>query len=265
MIDASLIAWESGTDLVIDTEVEATPDQVWRRIVESDECAQWFAPFTRVGDDRVRFHLDDGEEAAGEGAAGEGAAAVVAGAGEDLAGADPEADGSLEAEVLSCEEDSHVLLEFAALGRLGISLRPIDVGTRISLTCTFASSEEAAEILPEVGPVWETHLRLLREAVGAGASDVPESELTARYERLAAQAQDDSDSDELDSADPSSADGASTDPGSADPGSADPSSAYRAEEEPSGIDYGTHDFGSHDPGATDAADQRPAGDGRHDS
>lgn len=249
MIDASLIAWESGTDLVIDTEVEATPDQVWRRIVESDECAQWFAPFTRVGDDRVRFHLDDGEEAAGEGAAGEGAgegaAAGAAGAGEDLAGADPEADGSLEAEVLSCEEDSHVLLEFAALGRLGISLRPIDVGTRISLTCTFASSEEAAEILPEVGPVWETHLRLLREAVGAGASDVPESELTARYERLAAQAQDDSDSDELDSA--------------------DPSSAYRAEEEPSGTDYGTHDFGSHDPGATDAADQRPAGDGRHDS
>lgn len=264
MIDASLIAWESGTDLVIDTEVEATPDQVWRRIVESDECAQWFAPFTRVGDDRVRFHLDDGEEAADEGAAGEGAAAGAAGAdaagtngagegaaagtagaGEDRAGADPEADGSLEAEVLSCEEDSHVLLEFAALGRLGISLRPTDDGTRISLTCTFASSEEAAEILPEVGPVWETHLRLLREAVGAGASDVPESELTARYERLAAQAQDDSDSDELDSA--------------------DPSSAYRTEEEPSGIDYGTHDFGSHDPGAADAADQRPAGDGRHDS
>ncbi|WP_295686614.1 hypothetical protein [uncultured Brevibacterium sp.] len=261
MIDASLIVWESGTDLVIDTEVDASPAEVWRRIADSDECAEWFAPFTRVDDDRVRFRLDDGEDVAGPDSPGSSPGSGTPGTdrsgvgstgsgtpGSDSAGtygadeagpADPEAGGSLEAEVLSCEEDSHVLLEFAALGRLGISLQPTNDGTRISLTCTFATAEEAAEILPEVGPVWETHLRLLREAVGAGASDVPESELTARYEQLAAQAQDDSDSN-------------------------DPEDTDRPGEESTGIDYGSHDFGSHDPGVPGAPERRPGGDGPHD-
>lgn len=57
-----------------------------------------------------------------------------------------------------------------------------------SPSCTFDTAAEAAEILPEVGPVWDTHLRLLREAVGEPPSDVPEGELTGRYERLADQA-----------------------------------------------------------------------------
>lgn len=255
MIDASLTVWESGTDLVIDTEVDVPPAEVWRRIADSDECAEWFAPFTRVDEGRVRFRLDDAEDPE-EGTVDAGSA-----------GADPEDGGSLEAEVLSCEEDSHVLLEFAALGRLGISLRPTDDGTRISLTCTFASSEEAAEILPEVGPVWETHLRLLREAVGAGASDVPESELTARYEQLAAEARADSDSSDADGTLPNGTDLNGTDPDGTDAN--DPDVLGRPGEESSGIDYGTHDFGSQDSGTQDFGTHEPGtsgstGDRHHD-
>lgn len=191
VIDASLISWESGTDLVLDTVVSAGPSEVWRVIAHPEACEEWFAPFTLIGDDRVRFSLGDDDPESGDDDPESGDDGLDSGD-NDALGADDAADGAdrgdLEAEILDWAEDSHVLLEFAALGRLGISLRPGDAGTRVTLTCTFDTAAEAAEILPEVGPVWDTHLRLLREAVGEPPSDVPEGELTGRYERLADQA-----------------------------------------------------------------------------
>lgn len=184
VIDASLISWESGTDLVLDTVVSAGPSEVWQVIAHPEACEEWFAPFTLIGEDRVRFSLGDDDPESGDDDPESGGDDAL----DDDAVAEGADRGDLEAEILDCAEDSHVLLEFAALGRLGISLRPGDAGTRVTLTCTFDTAAEAAEILPEVGPVWDTHLRLLREAVGEPPSDVPEGELTGRYERLADQA-----------------------------------------------------------------------------
>ena len=191
VIDASLISWESGTDLVLDTVVSAGPSEVWQVIALPEACEEWFAPFTLIGEDRVRFSLGDDDPESGDDDPEGGDDGLDSGD-NDALGADDAADGAdrgdLGAEILDWAEDSHVLLEFAALGRLGISLRPGDAGTRVTLTCTFDTAAEAAEILPEVGPVLDTHLRLLREAVGEPPSDVPEGELTGRYERLADQA-----------------------------------------------------------------------------
>ena len=52
---------------------------------------------------------------------------------------------------------------------------------------TYASDEEAAQLIPQVGPVWDTHLRLL--AGTFADTDLTESEseaaLYARYTQLA--------------------------------------------------------------------------------
>lgn len=181
MIAASLITWESGTDLVIDTEVDAAADDVWRHIAESELCARWFAPFELLGDERIRFAFDD-DAIDGANADGEHADGVSA---------------PLEAEIIACQPGEHVLVAFEGLGRIGITLTFVEAdepgapeahaGTRIRITQTFEDAASAAELLPESGPVWETHLRLLCERVGEGPMDVPEHEVYARYAALASQ------------------------------------------------------------------------------
>jgi hypothetical protein len=158
MIQASIITWESGTDLVLDARVSRTPHEVWQHVADPEACAEWFAPFSTPEEDRIVFDFED---------------------------------DALTAELLVCQEDSHVLLAFEALGQLGLSLTELEDGTRISVTHTFATVEEAAEILAEVGPVWETHLRLLCEVLGEQQTDIREHELYERYDELAAQARDD--------------------------------------------------------------------------
>ena len=161
-IEALVVGWEDGVDLLLRTVVAAPVHSVWMRVTDPTSCADWFAPFERSGDD-LRFSMDD---------------------------------GALEAHILSCVEDDHILLEVSGLGRVGLSMlaaedEDAEAGTRLRLTHTFESAAAAAAAVGEIGPVWDTHLRMLIEALGEPAADVMESELDERYARLAAEASDD--------------------------------------------------------------------------
>lgn len=197
MISASITQWEDGTDLVLETAISADLHTVWKRITSPMECALWFAPFHPV---------QDGDADQGEGAS-EGADAPEASgtseAGEELSeevsAIEFDFEGSpLTAHVLSCVEDDHVLVELGGLGRISLRLsesapgQPSEHPTEqpsvtVTAAHTYASDEEAAQLIPQVGPVWDTHLRLL---VGTfAAADLTESEseaaLYARYTQLA--------------------------------------------------------------------------------
>lgn len=191
MISASITQWEDGTDLVLKTAISADLHTVWKRITSPMECALWFGPFHPVQDEDA----DQGEgasEASGTSEAGEAASEELS---EEASAIEFDFEGSpLTAHVLSCVEDDHVLVELGGLGRISLRLSesaPGQPGQQPSVTVTaahtYASDEEAAQLIPQVGPVWDTHLRLL---VGTfGAADVTESEseaaLYARYTQLA--------------------------------------------------------------------------------
>ncbi len=189
MISASITQWEDGTDLVLETAISADLHTVWKRITSPMECALWFAPFHPVQD-------EDADQ--GEGASeASGASEVSDGA--EASAIEFDFEGSpLTAHVLSCVEDDHVLVELGGLGRISLRLsesapgQPSEHPTEqpsvtVTAAHTYASDEEAAQLIPQVGPVWDTHLRLL---VGTfAAADLTESEseaaLYARYTQLA--------------------------------------------------------------------------------
>ncbi|GAA2001008.1 SRPBCC family protein [Brevibacterium samyangense] len=182
MITASVVTWENGTDLVLDAAVTADVETVWTVMTDPEAVAEWFAPFTV-------------EESAGEGSGGSDS--------EDSSGDGP-ADGGrtllfrmdenpdeepLRAELVDIEDHGHVLVEFGALGKVGIGITPTDDpgagGTRIVVTHTFESLAEAATVIADIGPVWETHLRYLLEMLGVPDTTVEEQELYTRYAQLA--------------------------------------------------------------------------------
>lgn len=189
MISASITQWEDGTDLVLETAIGADLHTVWKRITSPMECALWFAPFHPVQD-------DDAGQGEGTSEAGEAAGEV---AGDEASAIEFDFEGSpLTAHVLSCVEDDHVLVELGGLGRISVSLSEAAPGqfgeqpgdhpsVTVTVAHTYASDEEAAQLIPQVGPVWDTHLRLL--AGTFADTDLTESEseaaLYARYTQLA--------------------------------------------------------------------------------
>lgn len=189
LVDASLTEWEDGIDLVLDTRVSLPPTQVWPHVTRSELLEDWFVGYTASdGPDDILLELDD-----------QPAPAQV------LSVSAPQAD----------DDEAHVLLDIDGIGRLGLTLKPLTngedagpdgragpsdaadsaaspvVGTRLTLSHTIADRgidhAVLAQVIPQVGPVWETHLRLLAGKLtqSPGAYDVPESQLTIRYERLA--------------------------------------------------------------------------------
>lgn len=185
MISATITQWEDGTDLVLETAISADLHTVWKRITSPMECALWFAPFHPVQD-------DDADQGEGTSEAGEAAGEEVS---DEASAIEFDFEGSpLTAHVLSCVEDEHVLVELGGLGRISVRLSeaaPGQPGDHPSVTVTvahtYASDEEAAQLIPQVGPVWDTHLRLL--AGTFADTDLTESEseaaLYARYTQLA--------------------------------------------------------------------------------
>lgn len=189
LVDVSLTDWEDGIDLVLDTRVDVPPTQVWPHLVRSELLEGWFVGYAPGDDeDQVVLEMDD-----------EPVPAHV------LSLAAPEGD----------DDTAHVLVDIDGVGRLGVTLTPVladgaggshgshdaaddtggdaepaVVGTRIRVSHTLAEPgtdpEVLAQVIPQVGPVWETHLRMLAAALTAqpGAYDVPESQMTRRYEQL---------------------------------------------------------------------------------
>lgn len=186
LVDASLTEWEDGIDLVLDTQVTLPPTQVWPHVTRSELLKDWFVGYTRdPGTTDILLDLDDQPVPA-----------------HVLSVSPPHAD----------DDDGHVLLDIDGIGRLGLSLTPTTAeddsaeaaptdldgspdarvtGTRLTLSHTIADRgiDHAilAQVITQVGPVWETHLRLLAGTLtrSPGAYDVPEEQMTRRYEALA--------------------------------------------------------------------------------
>lgn len=171
-LDASLIEWEDGVDLVLGISADRTPAQIWPHLTDPRLVDTWFVGF-EPGPERTRLHFTFDDEPV---------------PGEVISSETPDADS----------EEAHLLVEIEGIGRLGITLR-CEGGTaptRISLAHTVGDPdtdpELIASVVEQVGPVWETHLRLLAADLASEAGDdsssydVPEAELTARYQRLAA-------------------------------------------------------------------------------
>src|SRR5699024_1160304 len=193
LVDASVTEWEDGIDLVLDTQVPLPPTQVWPYVTRSELLENWFVGYQAdTGAADILLELDD---------------------------------QPVPAHVLSVTapaedtDTAHVLLEVDGIGRLGLTLAPLThgedgggantsdmqdavtggaegagpavVGTRITLAHTIADRgidrDVVAQAIAQVGPVWETHLRLLAGTLSdsPGAYDVPESQMTTRYEALA--------------------------------------------------------------------------------
>lgn len=171
LVDATLTQWEDGCDLLISGTAPADKARVWGYLTDPNCAADWFAPWTLDGD-AITFEWED---------------------------------GGLAGEVIGCEPGEYVLVELP-FGRVGISLREDgqvsgvgeedDLGdggagaasTRISLTHTFETLEQAAEALADLGPVWDTHLRMLLAELGATDTEVDEASQAATYLALAEQA-----------------------------------------------------------------------------
>lgn len=170
-----LVTWENGTDLVIEVSLALTPDTIWAALTDGTRAGEWFAPFTVDGD---TVTLDFG------------------------------ADGApLRGEILSCEAEEHVLVEFPDFGVLGIQLLPVEVvpdlpveagpeaaavsamgavpaGTVLVFTQSAADEERARRTAAEFGPMWDTHLRMFARTLGDDVPEVSEDELDALYSRL---------------------------------------------------------------------------------
>ena len=149
-------------ELVFERNLEASPERVWRALVDSDELAAWLAARAeidaRVGGE-VRFHWDEG---------------TMVGRIRELR----------EPELLEYtwggenEPDSVVRFELVAQGG----------GTRLTLTHVFEEPQE----LSGFGGGWHHHLELLATQVTGGKPDWDWNryqELKAEYERRAQQLQ----------------------------------------------------------------------------
>jgi len=179
LVDVSLTEWEGGIDLILDTRVALPPTQVWPHVTRSQLVEAWFVAYSAgEGDDQIVRELDD-----------QPAIAHV------LSIEAPETD----------EDQGHVLLDIEGIGRLGLTLTPVAAdedddadgtdhpaeATRITLSHTLAEPDAdravLAQVIEQVGPVWETHLRLLAGTLtnSPGAYDILEEQMTERYEQIA--------------------------------------------------------------------------------
>ncbi|WP_167198246.1 SRPBCC domain-containing protein [Brevibacterium pigmentatum] len=153
-----LVTWENGTDLVIELLLGRDVETVWNALTDSDSARTWFAPF-RLGED--------------------GETRTIAFALEDI---------DLSGSVLSCEDFDHVLLELDDFGVLGLRVMPLEgetgQETLLVFTHTASDVETARAQAAEVGPMWDTHLRLFARTLGIDIAEATEPELVATYSDL---------------------------------------------------------------------------------
>lgn len=173
-----LVTWENGTDLVIEMPLSVAPDATWAALTDGTRASEWFAPFT-VDGDTVTLELEGTESA----------------------------DSALVGEILSCEADEHVLVEFPDFGVLGIQLLPVEVvpdlpveagpeaaavsamgvvpaGTVLVFTQSAADEERARRAAAQFGPMWDTHLRMFARTLGLDVPEASEDDLEAVYADL---------------------------------------------------------------------------------
>lgn len=178
-----LVSWEHGTDLVIEMPVARDVETVWDALTDGAGAGAWFAPF-RLG--------EDADEVAIPGSAADGATDEESAEAEEPA-ARPITfeleDVDLIGAILSCEEYDHVLLELGDFGVLGIRLVPLDGESGeeavLVFTQTAADAESARSQAADLGPMWDTHLRLFARSLGLDVAEATEPELNAIYSDLA--------------------------------------------------------------------------------
>lgn len=158
-IEATLTEWEDGCDLVISADAPVDRATVWNYVTDPQQATHWFAPWSRDAD-ILTFDFD----------------------GEKLTG-----------EIIGCEDQRFFLLELP-FGRVGLSvsdsggdqhLGTAQGATRVTVTHTFAAYEEAAHAVPEIGPVWDTHVRALLTELGVKNADIDEDSQARKYTNLA--------------------------------------------------------------------------------
>lgn len=181
-----LVTWENGTDLVIEMPVTRTPAEVWEVLVDGSAAGAWFAPFTAI---------------------------------EETVSVDLGGESAMTGEILSCEAEEHVLVEFPDFGVLGVQLLPVDVvpdlpadaateiaalaatgqnpaGTVIVFTQSAPDEVRARQNAADFGPMWDTHLRMLARTLGIDVAEAEETDLDALYSALDLEI-DDADEDAL--------------------------------------------------------------------
>ncbi|TGD10655.1 hypothetical protein [Brevibacterium sp. S111] len=189
-----LVSWEHGTDLVIEMPVARDVETVWDALTDGAGAGAWFAPF-RLG--------EDADEVATPGSAADGSTDEESAEAEEPA-ARPITfeleDVDLIGAILSCEEYDHVLLELGDFGVLGIRLVPLDGETGeeavLVFTQTAADAESARSQAADLGPMWDTHLRLFARSLGLDVAEATEPELNAIYSDLALETADSADTAE---------------------------------------------------------------------
>lgn len=173
-ISPRLVTWENGTDLVIELLLARDVETVWNALTDSESVRAWFAPF-RLGDETAAGESDTADEADSDGSA----ARPITFALEDI---------DLNGSVLSCEDFDHVLLELDDFGVLGLRVLPIEgetgQETLLVFTHTAPDADTARGQAAEVGPMWDTHLRLFARTLGVDIAEVTEPELVAVYSDL---------------------------------------------------------------------------------
>lgn len=169
-----LATWENGTDLVIEVLLERDVETVWNALTDAESARAWFAPF-RLGDETAAGESGAAHEADSDGSA----ARPITFALEDI---------DLNGSVLSCEDFDHVLLELDDFGVLGIRVLPIEgetgQETLLVFTHTAPDADTARGQAAEVGPMWDTHLRLFARTLGMDIAEVTEPELVSIYSDL---------------------------------------------------------------------------------
>lgn len=189
-----LVTWEHGTDLVIEMPVARDVETVWDALTDGAGAGAWFAPF-RLGEDADEVATPD---SATDGATDEESAEAEEPAARPITFELEDVD--LIGAILSCEEYDHVLLELGDFGVLGIRLVPLDGETGeeavLVFTQTAADAESARSQAADLGPMWDTHLRLFARSLGLDVAEATEPELNAIYSDLALETADSSDTAE---------------------------------------------------------------------
>ncbi|MGO3024767.1 MAG: hypothetical protein ACTIIH_16240 [Brevibacterium sp.] len=184
-----LVTWENGTDLVIELLLARDVETVWNALTDAESARAWFAPF-RLGAETGAEESDTADEADSDGSA----ARPITFALEDI---------DLNGSVLSCEDFDHVLLELDDFGVLGIRLLPFEgetgQETLLVFTHTAPDAETARGQAAEVGPMWDTHLRLFARTLGINIAEVTEPELVAVYSDLDLEVAESADATEVES------------------------------------------------------------------
>ncbi|MBM6589006.1 hypothetical protein [Brevibacterium sp. RIT 803] len=168
-----LVKWENGTDLVIELPLALDIATVWSTLVDSETARSWFASFT-IDEAAAGTDSDDSENSDAE----DPNPAIAFDLGET----------TLNGEILSCEVEDHVLVEFDDFGVLGMALLALELtdgdATLLIFTQSAPDVESARLKAADFGPMWDTHLRLFARVLGLDVAEADEEELLALYADL---------------------------------------------------------------------------------